>query len=64
MTEQGNDSYPALRRILGEDGFSELARLIRTTYEANEQRLERVLDGTERGGPRMDSSPDLSTDRN
>ena len=32
------ESYPTLRRTLGEDGFTELARLIRTTYEANEQR--------------------------
>jgi hypothetical protein len=32
------ESYPTLRRTLGEDGFNELARLIRTTYEANEQR--------------------------
>jgi hypothetical protein len=28
------DSYPKLRKLLGEDGFKELARLIRTTYEA------------------------------
>jgi len=28
------DSYPRLRESLGEDGFKELARLIRTTYEA------------------------------
>jgi len=32
------ESYPRLRELLGEDGFKELARLIRTTYEANEQR--------------------------
>jgi len=33
-----SESYPSLRRALGDDGFTELARLIRTTYEANEQR--------------------------
>jgi hypothetical protein len=35
------ESYPRLRELLGEDGFKELARLIRTTYEANEQRRRR-----------------------
>ena len=35
------ESYPRLREVLGEDGFKELARLIRTTYEANEQRRQR-----------------------
>jgi hypothetical protein len=30
--------------LLGEDGFKELARLIRTTYEANEQRRRREAD--------------------
>jgi hypothetical protein len=35
------ESYPRLRELLGEDGFKELARLIRTTYEANEQRRQR-----------------------
>jgi hypothetical protein len=30
--------------MLGEDGFKELARLIRTTYEANEQRRQRQAD--------------------
>jgi hypothetical protein len=30
--------------MLGEDGFKELARLIRTTYEANEQRRQREAD--------------------
>jgi hypothetical protein len=35
------ESYPTLRLILGEPGFTELARLIRTTYEANEQRRRR-----------------------
>ncbi len=33
-----SESYPTLRRALGEDGFTELARLIRTTYEATERR--------------------------
>ena len=38
------ESYPRLREVLGEDGFRELARLIRTTYEANEQRRQREAD--------------------
>ena len=38
------ESYPSLREMLGEDGFKELARLIRTTYEANEQRRQREAD--------------------
>jgi hypothetical protein len=38
------ESYPRLRDLLGEDGFKELARLIRTTYEANEQRRRREGD--------------------
>jgi hypothetical protein len=38
------ESYPRLRELLGEDGFKELARLIRTTYEANEQRRRRESD--------------------
>ena len=38
------ESYPRLRELLGEDGFKELARLIRTTYEANEQRRLREGD--------------------
>jgi hypothetical protein len=38
------ESYPKLREVLGEDGFKELARLIRTTYEANEQRRLREAD--------------------
>ena len=37
------ESYPRLRELLGEDGFKELARLIRTTYEANEQRRRREV---------------------
>ena len=44
------ESYPRLRELLGEDGFRELARLIRTTYEANEQRRRREAD--EPGPPR------------
>jgi hypothetical protein len=45
------ESYPRLRDVLGEDGFKELARLIRTTYEANEQRRRREADapGPSRG---------------
>jgi hypothetical protein len=38
MTPERGDSYPKLREVLGEEGFAELARLIRTTYEANEER--------------------------
>ena len=38
MTQERGDSYPKLREVLGEEGFAELARLIRTTYEANEER--------------------------
>jgi hypothetical protein len=38
------ESYPRLREVLGEEGFKELARLIRTTYEANEQRRQREAD--------------------
>ena len=44
------ESYPRLRDVLGEDGFKELARLIRTTYEANEQRRRREADAP--GPPR------------
>jgi hypothetical protein len=32
------ESYPILRERLGDEGFVELARLIRTTYEATEHR--------------------------
>lgn len=35
------ESYPTLRQVLGVDGFTELARLIRTSYEATEQRRRR-----------------------
>ena len=38
MTHEHGDSYPKLREVLGDKGFAELARLIRTTYEANEER--------------------------
>jgi hypothetical protein len=41
MTQQTGESYPKLRQVLGDDGFAELAQLIRTTYEANEARRRR-----------------------
>ena len=41
MDEQSGESYPKLRELLGEDGFAELAHLIRRTYEANEARRRR-----------------------
>jgi len=41
MDEQTGESYPRLREVLGEDGFAELAQLIRKTYEANEARRRR-----------------------
>ncbi|MEX1262879.1 MAG: hypothetical protein WEE66_02920 [Actinomycetota bacterium] len=41
MTQQTGESYPKLRQVLGDDGFAELAHLIRTTYEANEARRRR-----------------------
>ena len=41
MTQERGDWYPKLREVLGEEGFAELARLIRTTYEANEERRRR-----------------------
>jgi hypothetical protein len=44
MADAAAESYPRLRELLGEDGFKELARLIRTTYEANEQRRRRDAD--------------------
>ncbi len=44
MADATAESYPTLREILGEDGFKELARLIRTTYEANETRRLRETD--------------------
>jgi hypothetical protein len=45
MADATAESYPRLRELLGEDGFKELARLIRTTYEANERR--RLREGDE-----------------
>ena len=46
MTQEHGDSYPKLREVLGEEGFAELAHLIRTTYEANEERrLRRDAEG-------------------
>lgn len=48
MSHEHGDSYPKLREVLGEEGFVELARLIRTTYEANEERrLRREAEGGE-----------------
>ncbi len=44
MSRANAESYPRLRELLGEEGFKELARLIRTTYEANEQRRLREGD--------------------
>jgi hypothetical protein len=41
MTDNGGESYPKLREVLGDDGFAELAHLIRKTYEANEARRRR-----------------------
>ena len=41
MDQQTGESYPRLRELLGEDGFAELAQLIRKTYEANEARRRR-----------------------
>jgi hypothetical protein len=41
MLEQTGESYPKLRQLLGDDGFAELAQLIRRTYEANEARRQR-----------------------
>jgi hypothetical protein len=41
MDVQTGESYPRLRELLGEDGFAELAHLIRKTYEANEARRRR-----------------------
>jgi hypothetical protein len=38
MNQERGDSYPKLREVLGEEGFAELAHLIRRTYEANEER--------------------------
>jgi hypothetical protein len=56
MTQERGDSYPKLREVLGEQGFAELARLIRTTYEANEAR--RLRESGESGEARsVDTKP-------
>ena len=56
MTQEHGDSYPKLREVLGDEGFAELARLIRTTYEANEERrLRRAAEGGET--PSVDAKP-------
>ena len=56
MTQDRGDSYPKLREVLGEEGFAELARLIRTTYEANEERrLRRDAEGGD--APSGDTKP-------
>jgi hypothetical protein len=61
MTQERGDSYPKLREALGDEGFAELARLIRTTYEANEERRLRrdAEDGETSPGDakRLDSIP-------
>ncbi|MGZ6271086.1 MAG: hypothetical protein ACXWPO_09220 [Candidatus Limnocylindrales bacterium] len=36
-----HESYPNLRRVLGNDAFEELAQLILKTYESNEERRKR-----------------------
>ena len=41
MNQHTGESYPKLREVLGDDGFAELAQLIRKTYEANEARRTR-----------------------
>lgn len=41
MSDEHGDSYPRLREVLGDEGFAELAHLIRRTYEANEERRRR-----------------------
>lgn len=56
MTHEHGDSYPKLREVLGEEGFAELARLIRTTYEANEERRLR-RDAESRETASGDTSP-------
>jgi hypothetical protein len=58
------ESYPRLRELLGEDGFKELARLIRTTYEANEQRRLRETGAPVPGsGADQDQSSDARPPR-
>jgi hypothetical protein len=51
MSHEHGDSYPKLREVLGDARFAELARLIRTTYEANEER--RLRRDAERGNPSL-----------
>ena len=46
MNQQTGESYPKLRELLGDDGFAELAHLIRKTYEANEARRRRRVRGS------------------
>ena len=48
-----HESYPNLRRVLGNDAFEELAQLILKTYEANEERRKRRGEdgGDARRGP-------------
>ena len=56
MSEERGESYPKLREVLGEEGFAELARLIRTTYEANEERrLRREAGGETPAGDARES---------
>ena len=57
MADAAAESYPRLRELLGEDGFRELARLIRTTYEANEQRRRREADGPAPSSPVIHRRP-------
>jgi hypothetical protein len=58
------ESYPRLRDVLGEDGFKELARLIRTTYEANEQRRLRKADEPAPPGGNPPPAPGGTTEVN
>jgi hypothetical protein len=51
MTQERGESYPKLREVLGEEAFAELARLIRTTYEANEERRLRRADEADQPTP-------------
>ena len=60
MTQERGGSYPKLREVLGGEGFAELARLIRTTYEPNEERSA-PTGRRERRGPRGDPRPGPQT---
>ena len=42
MNQHTGESYPKLREVLGDDGFAELAQLIRKTYEAAKAELARL----------------------